>query len=243
MSDDATVTFKLNGKRPDDFTIERLAQYLRVLSDLAGGQGKVRIKKITPGSVKADMVVERSYYPRFVERLTTAKNSDRASVAIRKTVCDLEEMISDDHVSAEIRAGRQKLFYLQSTKRETGPVVGPVIQRITVRGQIIGLEGKDQTKHVRLAEYGTRREIHGELRDMQLATNLTKYLWGDVLDLTGMARMMRHPNGTWEMRSFRVDGVQHLEDVLPSKALEGVRAAFGNMAGPDALAVLKDLRG
>ena len=27
MSDDRTVTFKLNGKRPDDFTIERLAQY------------------------------------------------------------------------------------------------------------------------------------------------------------------------------------------------------------------------
>jgi hypothetical protein len=241
MSDEATVTFKLNGKRPDDFTIERLAQYLRVLAELVGSPGKVRVRKITPGSVKADLAVDREYYPRFVERLATAKNPDRASAAVRKTVCDLEEMISADKVSAEVKAGHQKLFYLQSAKRETGPVVGPVIQRLTVRGQIIGLEGKDQTKHVRIAEYGARREFHGELRDMQLATKLASYLWGDVLDLTGMARMMRHPNGTWEVKSFRVDGLQELDGTPPGQVLRDLRSAFGDAdVAPDSL---KSLRG
>jgi hypothetical protein len=240
--DDANVTFKLNGKRPDDFTIDRLAQYVRVLGELVGSPGKVRIRKILPGSVKAELAVEREYYPSFVERLATAKNPDRASAAMRRTVCELGEMIQADHVSAEIKAGQQKLFYLQSTKRDTGLVVGPVIQRLTVRGQIIGLEGKDQTKHVRLAEYGTKREIRGELRDMELATRLTAHLWGRVLDLTGVARMMRHPNGIWEMKTYRVDGMQLLEDVLPGAALRGLHNALSSADG-DAVLLLKKLRG
>src|SRR5690606_30205676 len=143
MSDDRTVTFKLNGKRPDDFTIERLAHYLRVLGDLVSSPGKVRARRITPGSVRVELAVEHDHYPTFVERLTSAKNPSRATSALRKSVSDLEEMITADKVTAEITAGRTKLLFLRGYASETGSIVGPIVQRHFVRGRVIGLEGKD----------------------------------------------------------------------------------------------------
>ncbi|KGM54676.1 hypothetical protein N800_06770 [Lysobacter daejeonensis GH1-9] len=244
MSDDRTVTFKLNGKRPDDFTIERLAQYLSALGDLVSSPGKVRVKKLTPGSVKVELAVERDHYPKFVERLTVAKNPARAPATLRKVVADLEEMVTADNVTAEVTAGRTKLLFLHGYVRATGPVVGPVIQRHAIRGQVIGLEGKDATKHVRIAEYGTGREVRGEFRDADLAGQLTKHLWKDVVELTGTARMLRHPDGTWEMKAFRVDGVEELQSVSPSQVVQALRQAFAGVdMGSDPVGDAKKIRG
>lgn len=244
MSDDRTVTFKLNGKRPDDFTIERLAQYLRALGDLVSSPGKVRVKKLTPGSVKVELAVERDHYPKFVERLTSAKNPSRAPATLRKSVTDLEEMITADKITAEVTAGRTKLLFLRGYVSATGPIIGPVVQRHAIRGQVIGLEGKDATKHVRVAEYGTGREVRGEFRDSNLANDLTKHLWKDVVELTGTARMLRHPDGTWEMKSFRVDGVEELENVSPSQVMHALRDAFADVdLGRDPVGNAKKIRG
>jgi len=238
-NDDCNVTFKLNGKRPDDFTIERLADYLRVLGDLVGSPGKVRIRKLSPGSVKVELAVEREHYPKFVERLTSAKNPAKASSALRKVVADLEEMVTDDHVTAEVLAGRTKLIHLRGYSRAAGPTI-PVVQRYTVRGQIIGLEGKDATKHVRIAEYGSNRELRGEFRDQALAVSLAKQLWGGVVELVGTARLLRHPDGNWELKAFRIDHLQELDPADASAVVRNLRDAIGD---PDVGGFLKDLRG
>lgn len=243
MSDDRTVTFKLNGKRPDDFTIERLAQYLRALGDLVGSPGNVRIQKITPGSVKVQMAVDGSHYPKFVDRLTSAKNPTKASGTVRKVVSDLENMVSEDHVTAEVTAGRTKLFHLRGYTKDSGPLMGPIVQRHLVRGQIIGLEGKDATKHVRIAEYGSGRELRGDFRDTGLGALLAKHLWGDVVELAGTARLMRHPDGVWELKGFRIDDVQELDDALPSTLARGLRQAFGATADHDPIGQIKKIRG
>lgn len=244
MSTDRTVTFKLNGKRPDDFTIERLAQYLNVLGDLVGSPGKVKVKKLAPGSVKVELAVERDHYPKFVERLTTAKNPSRAPATLRKVVAGLEEMVTEDNVTAEVTAGRTKLLYLRGYSRATGPVIGPIVQRHAIRGQVIGLEGKDATKHVRIMEFGTNREMRGEFRETELAEILVKHLWKDVVELTGTARMFRHPDGTWEIKSFRVDGVEELDSMAPSQVVRNLRQVLADIGlSKNPIGEAKKLRG
>lgn len=243
MSDDRTVNFKILGKRPDDFTIERLARYLSVLADLAGGPDKVRVKKLTPGSVNVQLAVDSNHYPKFVERVTTAKNPERAPASLRKAVSDLEEMVTCDNVRAEITAGRTKLLYLRGYSRASGSVLGPVVQRYAVRGRVIGLEGKDATKHVRIAEYGTGREVRGEFRDEAIANQLTRLLWKDVAELAGTARLIRHPDGAWELRSFRVESVLELEQSSPSQVVSQLRKALAGVdLGTDPLREAKKLR-
>src|SRR5690606_25924661 len=225
MSDDRTVTFKLNGNRPDQFTIERLPHYLRVLGDLVSSPGKVRARRITPGSVRVELAVEHDHYPTFAERLTSAKNPSRATSALRKSVSDLEEMITADKVTAEITAGRTKILILRGFASETGSNVGPGVSGHFVRSRVSCLGGKDAKKHDRIGEERTGREIRGEFRDLSLAEALTTHLWKGIVEVAGTARLLRHPDGNWELRSFRIDGVEELEDVSPSQVLRGLKNA------------------
>ena len=245
MNDDRTVTFKLNGKRPDDFTIDRLAQYLSVLGDLVGSPGKVRVRKLMPGSVKVELAVEYGHYPKLIDRLTSAKNPAKAPASMRRTVEQLQGMLTDDHVkNVEVLAGKTKLFFLRGYARDSGQVVGPVIQRLAIRGQVIGLEGKDATKHVRIAEYATGREVRGEFRDADMASKLTTHLWGEVIELSGTARLLRNPDGTWELKAFKVDDVQPLDATKPSDFVRSLREAFANVpAGDDPVASSRKIRG
>lgn len=243
MSDDRDVTFKLNGKRPDDFTIDRLAQYLRALSELVGNTEKVRIKKISPGSVKVAMAIQHDYYPKFVERMTSAKNPKRATTKTSKVVDQLEQMVTDDNVTADIMVGNTKLISIRGYSRSSGNVMGPVIQRHVVRGRIIGLEGKDDTKHVRIAEFGTGKEIHGEFRDDALGELLTKYLWKGVVEIGGTARLFRHSDGRWELKAYRIDTMERLDESSPSQFVADLRAAFASIVSTDPVVDIKKLRG
>lgn len=229
-----TAVFKLNGKRPEDLPIERLAQYMRVLSDLVGPSEKVRVRGITASSVKFAVAVDPSHYATLVERMATAKNPDRASSTVTKAVRQLEKMVTEDNVTAEFSAGRTRLLYLRGYARETGAVLGPLAQRYSVRGQIIGLEGRDATKHVRLLEYGTGQELRGDFRSAELGRLLTQHLWGAVVELSGAARLLRYPDGRWELQSFHIDTVTELEvtrisDVV--RALQGPLAGEGSRGG------------
>jgi hypothetical protein len=244
MSDERNVVFKLNGKRPADFTIERLAKYLSTLSDLVGSPGSVRVTKITPGSVKVALAVDERHYPKFVEKLTSAQNPARVSIRTRKAIDDLEAMITDDHVTAEVLAGKTKLFQLRGYSRVAGPTIGPVIQPYSIRGQINRLEGRDATKHVGITEYGTSKDITGHFGDAALAVELRRLLWGPVVELRGVARLMRHASGIWELKSFRVDGVQELDAALPSAVLSQLRQRLeGVDLGNDPVDEIRRLRG
>lgn len=225
------ATFKLLGGKPEDLQIERLARYLELVATLAGAPDKVRVLSLTGGSVKVALAVSRDHYPALVERVSTAQNPARATAAVTKAVHELREMITDDGMTAEFVAGRTRLMHLRGYERASGEVVGPVLQRWSVRGQVIGLEGKDATKHVRLSEYGTRREVRGDFRSDQLARRLVDHLWQEVVELSGMARMYRHPDGQWELRAFHVDDVKALDPTKPSEILGDLRAALGDEMG------------
>jgi len=244
MSDDHKVLFKLNGKRPSDFTIDRLAKYLSTLGELVGSPGKVRVKKLTPGSVKIELSIDHAHYPVFVQRLTSARDTSRSALSTRKAVETLKTMITDDQVTAEMLSGKTKLIYLRGYQRGDGPAIGPVVQRYKVRGVINRLEGKDDTKHVGIAEFATKREVRAEFRDSLLASKLQKLLWGPVVELSGIARLFRHPNGDWEVKSFRIDTVEELDDAPPSSVVQKLRSIFSDIdLGADPVADFKQLRG
>jgi hypothetical protein len=238
-----TAMFKLNGARPQDLPIERLLQYMRAFADLVGSTEKVRIRNLSPGSVKFGLDVEPSHYPTLVERIATAQNPSRASASVTKAVHWLEEMITEDGMTAEFRAGSTRLLYLRGYTRRGGPIVGPVVQRYVVRGQIIGLEGKDATKHVRLLEYGTKRELRGDFRSEDLGRLLIQHLWGGIVELSGVARMSRYPDGRWEVQSFHLDEVRELEPSNVSDVMRGLREIFADEAtGRTAAALVGKLR-
>jgi len=241
--DHRKATFKLNGKKPVDFTIDRLGEYLRALSELVGRSDCVRITKITEGSVNCALAVPTTHYPAFLNRVASARNPDRAATGTAKSVAVLQEMITEDGVTAEIRAGRAKLFVLKGYVPAQGTLIGPLIQPFSVRGQIVGLEGKDATKHVRIAEHGTGREVRAEFRDAELGEELKKHLWKEIVELAGTARMVRHPTGEWEIRTFKCSDVHELDKASIADVMRELGSAMGDEAPSSAaLSNLRKLR-
>lgn len=226
MDTDQHVTFTIHGKRPSDFTIERLADYLRLLADLVGAPEKVRVEKITPGSVKVGLAVQHEHYPRFAGRMVGA-TTPSASRELRRTVESMREMLSEDGVSVDMRAGKSRIFHLRGYEREHGQVIGPIHQRYVARGQVIGLEGKDDTKHVRLLDVSTTRELRGEIRDQTLAEQLKTYLWKGTVEVGGFAKLCREPQGTWTVSQFRVDTVTELDSAPLTQALQRLHDVLG----------------
>jgi hypothetical protein len=241
MSQDRTATFKLKGKFPRDLTMERLAQYLRALGQLVGSGDCVRLAKIGTGSIRFELAVAPAYYPEFIHRVTGAKNPKLADPAATKAVASLEAMVTADKVTGELKAGTTKLLFLRGYKEASNPVIGPFSQPYTVRGRIVRLEGKDKTKHAGIAEYGVAdREIAGEIVDDELALRLKQHLWQGVIELTGHARLMRLEDGSWEIRSFRIEAFRELDSATPSQVIGLLRDAhqgvdMGNDPVGDAL--------
>jgi hypothetical protein len=227
MSQDHTATFKLKGKFPRDLSMERLAQYLRALGQLAGSGEGVRLSKIGTGSVKFELVVASAYYPEFVHRVTGAKNPKLADPAAGKAVAQLEAMVTADHVTGELKVGATKLLLLRGYKTSASPVIGPFTQPFAIRGRIVRLEGKDKTKHAGIAEYGVAdREVPAEIVDDDLARRLKVHLWGEVIELTGHSRLMRLEDGEWEIKSFRIESFRELENTAPSKVVSLLRDSY-----------------
>jgi hypothetical protein len=238
-----TAVFKLNGRRPQDIPIERLLKYMSLVAELVGTSQSVRISGITKGSVKFGFAVLPNHFPTFVERVATAKNTKRAPATVTKAVRGLEEMITEDGLTGDFLVGTTKLLHLHGYTRMAGPVVGPVLQRYTVRARIVGLEGKDATKHVRLIEHGSNRELRGDFRNDQLAVRLTEHLWKEVVEVSGMARLFRHPDGEWELRAFHIDDVRSIDPSQPSDVIEGLRAVFSDRAlAREATAAVRKIR-
>ncbi|KAA2283972.1 hypothetical protein [Arenimonas fontis] len=209
MDNKRTVTFRLKGKFPSDFSIERIAQYLRAVSALVGDDG-VRLQKIGRGSVNFALEVPAANYPAVVYRVGQAKNPQLADPKAARAAVELETMISADQVTAEVLTGRTKILQLFGYRIGDAARIGPIAQSVSVRGRILGLEGKDRTKHARVEEYGTQREFSAEIVDEGLANRLKDYLWGEVIELKGTARLIRTAEGRWETKSFRLEAIAEL---------------------------------
>lgn len=240
MNDDRKITFKLKGKRPEDFTLERLAQYISVLGRLTGAPDQVRLGRIAAGSVCCQLMVKEDHYPKLVNRLASTSDIASAPDGLKKAVEEMRFMIGEDNVTAEVRASNTRIFSLRPDERPPGVLLGPMVQRYTIRGRIVGLEGKGSTKHARILEHGANKQISGEFRDESIATELKHHLWRDVVELTGTAKLIRHPDGAWELKEFRIDRVESLDASTASDVFGSLRNTLGDRV--DDLSDIQKLR-
>jgi hypothetical protein len=245
MNNERTLTFSLQRKFPEDFPVDRLARYLRLVSELFGSGGQVRLKSISRGSVLTRFTTEESYYPEAVLRITSSDKPD-APHALKRVRQELQEMIEDDAVDAKIanHVGAKIMFLRGYKKKKSAKAFGPIRDSYSVRGRVIGLEGKDETKHVRIAEFATNKEIRGEVRDHDLALRLKDWLFTpSVVEISGTAALKRTGDGAWHTSAFRVEQAKLLSDERFSNIVGKAGKNFRNPDGTSALSDLDKLRG
>ena len=166
-------------------------------------------------------------------RVGQAKNPKLADAKAAKAAEEIEVLLTADKVTAEVLAGRTKILSLFGYRSGVASRVGPIVQQVSVRGRILGLEGKDRTKHARVEEFGTKQEFSAEIVDETLANCLKTYLWGDVIELRGVARLVRSADGEWVTKSFRLESVAEVAGARFSEVARSLRQIVGEPVLPD----------
>lgn len=242
------IYFRLRGVKPGDLGLDRLQKYIAVIGELVGDASKVHLTAIRSGSVKLVLVPEPAYRGEMVRRVSNAHSRGAADAKTRRAITRLHELLIEDRSpGADFLTDDTILLRLRGYTTPEGEPVGPVVKHHALRGIVVGLEGKDKSKHARVIEHATGREFPVEIGSLELAETLKPYLWtNQVIELRGPSRWMRHADGEWELKRFVVEGVEPLDAEPLGEALLRLREAHqgSDWSGEgDPIAAARKLRG
>ncbi len=215
-----------DGYTPTTLPMERLADYMAALARLLGEGAHVHFSAVEPGSVKLKARVDEPAQPKVRERVRAVRDGGGPRDA-RKAYDALDDMLRKDNASGAL-AGDDGAIVIQFPGR-TRPeplVFGPFRQDCTLDGQIFRIGGKDDTKHVHIRDGAV--EFTDLVASEAVALRLRYHLFGPTLRFHGEGTWFRHADGAWELKNFRINDFEELEDRPLSEVVASLRKVKGS---------------
>jgi hypothetical protein len=210
---------------PATLPMERLAAYLAALARLLGEEANVHFSEIAAGSVLLKAVVDSQAQPKVSERVRAVRNGDGPKEA-RNAFDQIDEMLRQDNATGALSGDAGGVIIpFPGRTRPPATIFGPVRQYGTLDGQIYRLGGRDATIHVHIRDAGV--EFTALETDELIAHQLGRYFLGPTLRFHGEGSWLRHGDGRWELKRFKIT---HFEE-LNEGPLGEVVAALRNVPG------------
>jgi hypothetical protein len=244
MSDSEEFEFWIDAYSPETIAMKRLGEYMARLGRLLGQEDRVHFQKLKGGSTAIGYRVEREAVAKVAQRLEDVKSAEAANDAMYARD-EINEMLRSDGAVAEIRqvVNGKPVPLLRLAGREIPKPerIGPFSEPASFKGELVRIEGADQTKHASIKD-AQGRLWPGDMT-LELAVQMRELLFELVL-VEGTARWIRNEDGTWELKAFHI----HNCKPLPKGALEDDIKALRGIAGnkwkdmPDPLGVIRESR-
>lgn len=231
--------FEAEGVSLDTLSLDRVGAYLRILADLFGSVGNVHFASLTSGSMIATARVDAPAISRVRERLADASRGEAgAALTARRKI---DTMLADDNASGrliETDHGQERVVIPFPGVQARVSELPAIRQDGEIRGELIRLEGGDDTKHGTLA--GTMGDSVFRCSP-DLGRNLRHHLW-EMIRVVGRGRWRRNGDGTWVLLDFQADRFELLTDEPIADTVARLRAKGGFGLKAAALAELEKLR-
>lgn len=237
---DAPFSFTImGGYTPDTIPMERLGEYVAAVARIMGEESYVHLGPIEKGSVALRVLVDEPAQVRVQDRVQSIKTG-MAPVDIRRQVEAVDEMLRRDNAYGTLAGQEGTVIPFPGRNRPEPVVFGPFRQYGTIDGQVYRIGGKDASKHVNI------RSARGDLSVLwaneSVARGLLPHCWGGMLRFSGEGTWIRHGDGRWELKTFRIDDFQPLSDEPLSDVIARLRAVRGHELGDDPVAAVLDER-
>jgi hypothetical protein len=123
----------------------------------------------------------------------------------------LDELLRKDNATGILsNAAGDVVLTLPGRNRSEPLLYGPFRQDGTIDGQLIRVGGKDETVPVHLRDGAL---IHtGLVCTPEIARRIAPHLYGPTLRVHGTGTWFRNGAGEWELRSFRINDFEILDD-------------------------------
>ena len=205
----------------------KFGESVRELSILLGDEPDIRFAGLVKGSA-----VLRAFVPAQAEqavqvRLLQAKTVLESEPA--EQVQKMGRLLGRDGLRAELldRNSLKVLEFkgIEAANDSTQEVV--VHDTGTVDGIVVGIEGADDTVHVRLRDInGTESRII--LRDISQAQELARRFRGQIVRVHVHGTWKRMPDGIWAPNRLYADRFEDLDETPALEVFERLRAIPGN---------------
>lgn len=242
MAEQGKYIFKINEVMPHQLSAERLGEYIQALASLLGEKASVHFEKVTEGSTAISLYADAPARATVSERVQKSQ-LDGAAKSLRNAYQKLDSMLEGDGFSAgltDVRANNVVQF--TGAKKMKHQVIGPIKQPTSIEGQLIGLNGVDDSKHAHLL---TR---HGKQANLsmteELAVQLKNYLFApNIIRLNGEGSWLRNQLGIWTLEAMKVTSYQELVGSDLEALFDNIRALdLGWKNDPDPMATIKNMR-
>jgi hypothetical protein len=226
---------------PKTIPMKRLAQYMLPFALMLGNEAHVHFKGVRKGSTALRAEVEPDGIPLVQERLAGINRGDAPGDATRG-FRDITALLQEDAASARLMCGKAKIIEFPKSKMQEERI-GPIFEAGQLEGTVIGVSGKDSTKHIRLADQDG--EVYRlSTTNIELAKQFGNQLFTEVR-VTGTGKWFRDENGKWILDDFVVQSCDPLDNTSLIEAVAALRAIEGDgwKKFADPLAVCRQLRG
>ena len=227
MSVTEEYEFWIDAYSPETISMKRLGEYMARLGKLLGQEERVHFIEMRGGSTALAINIEREAVPKVKERIDNIKNAESANDA-KFAEKELNDMLRSDNAVGEFRQVTEgaPIALLKFAGREIPKPerLGPFTETAVVKGELVRIEGEDNTKHAGIKD-SVGRMWSGDM-SRELAVQMREFLF-ELVVVEGAARWIREEDGAWELKSFHINTCKK----LPSDNLEDDIKNLRNVAG------------
>lgn len=227
---------------PASIPMERLAEYIKALAQLIGETGSVHFGGVTEGSVVLHATIDQPAQVKVRERVG-GLGGNAASKEVARAFCLLDDMLRKDNATGKlVEVGGQIVVPFPGKNRPEPVVLGPFRQDGTLEGQVIRVGGKDETIPVHLRDGIV---VHTGLNaTVDVARRIAQHLLGQTVRVHGTGTWFRGGDGTWQLKSFRINDFELLDETTLDGVVARLRAVRGSGWGevPDPVRELLEER-
>lgn len=220
MLDDDRYVFRIDAFTPETIPMARLAAYMAELAAMFGEEGNVHFQRITKGSAKLAVKVERQAVTKVRDNINEARMGVRGTRGDRYR--KLNEMLRSDNAEGTLKLNNSNILAFPGRKEARPPKLGPFTQALSRDGQLVRIGGKDRTAHAWIQDADGQTWSFEVSRG--LARELAPHLFEGVIRLTGSVRATRNDDGEWSYDALKAHQFEELRAETLLEALGRIRA-------------------
>jgi hypothetical protein len=228
MKETQEYEFWIDAYSPEDIPMKRLGEYMAQLGKLLGEEDRVHFKEVRSGSTKLAFGVEREATQKVFDRVENIKRAEAANDVL-KAKDQLNEMLRQDGAIGELRrvttAGQEPMLRLAGREIPKPQKVGPFSEPAIFKGELVRLEGADDTKHASILD--SQGRLWAGYMSRTVAIGMREYIFESVM-VSGAAQWIRTEKGEWEVKSFEITGFKPLGKDSLEEDLHALRQVPGN---------------
>jgi len=207
--------------------MDKFAEYVREFSTLLGNDPDVRFAGLVKGSAVLRAYVSGQAEPAVQVRLLQAKTLSESPAA--EQAQKVGKILRRDGFRAELLDRKSnKILEFDGAVAANETLQEVIVQDSgTVDGVVVGIEGADDTVHVRLLDMDGK-ESRVILRDIAQARDLARRFLDQPIRMHVHGTWKRGADGVWAPNKLYADSFEDLDGSTALEVFERLRAIPGN---------------